>query len=120
MDPVMDGIPEAFAATSRRSGDLLIITLTGELDAATVELLDQTIREAEKEHSNTIFVDLRELSFMDSMGLSLLCNARRRCDRIRFVPSDHDQVARLIALTGTDEVLGVPSRQDRPNPIPSS
>ena len=103
-----NGIPEPFAVTSRRSDDLLIITLSGELDAANAELLDRAIRKAEEEDSETIFVDLRELSFMDSVGLSVLCVARNRCDRIRFVPSDHDQVARLIALTRTDEVLGYP------------
>ena len=108
MDPVMDGIPEAFAVKSRRSDEVLIITVSGELDAASVELLDGAIREAEKGDSKTILVDLRELSFMDSVGLSLLCGARGRCDRIRFVPSGHDQVARLVALSGTDEVLGYP------------
>ena len=107
-DAYTTGIPEAFAVDSRRSGELLIITLSGELDAATVELLDQTIRETEKEDGKTILVDLREVSFIDSMGLNVLLEARRRCDRIEFVPSNHDQVARLIALSGTEEVLGYP------------
>ena len=109
MGPVMDGIPEAFAVTSRRSSDLLIVTVSGELDAGSVEQLDQAMREAEAEVCKTIFVDLREVSFIDSTGLSLLCDARRRCDWIRFIPSEHDQVARLIALSGTEELLGVPS-----------
>lgn len=107
-DGYVNGIPEAFAVKSRRSDDVLIIAVTGELDAANVELLDQTIREAEEGDSETIFLDLRELSFIDSMGLSVLLEARRRSDRIKFVPSNHDQVARLVALTGTGEVLGFP------------
>jgi anti-sigma B factor antagonist len=106
----MDTIPEPFAVTTRRSEDLLIITVTGELDGATADLLDPAIREAEKEDSVTIFVDLRGVSFIDSLGLNLLFEARSRCDRIRFVPSGHDQVARLIALTGADEVLGLPEQ----------
>ena len=108
----MDAIPEAFAVSTRRSGELLITTVTGELDAGSVEQLDQAIRVAEKEDSVTIFVDLRGVSFIDSVGLNLLFDARRRCDRIRFVPSDHDQVARLIALTGADEVLGLPEKPE--------
>jgi anti-anti-sigma factor len=108
----MDAIPEAFAVSTRRSGELLITTVTGELDAGSVEQLDQAIRVAEKEDSVTIFVDLRGVSFIDSVGLNLLLDARRRCDRIRFVPSDHDQVARLIALTGADEVLGLPEQPE--------
>ena len=108
----MDAIPEAFAVSTRRSGELLITTVTGELDAGSVEQLDQAIRVAEKEDSVTIFVDLRGVSFIDSVGLNLLLDARRRCDRIRFVPSDHDQVARLIALTGANEVLGLPEQPE--------
>lgn len=107
-DPVLNGIPEALAVTSRRSNDLLIITVRGELGVGNVELLDRAIREAEREDSATIFLDLRELSFIDSMGLKVLLEARRRCDQIRFVPSNHDQVARLVALTRTDEILGYP------------
>ena len=37
----MDAIPEAFAVSTRRSGELLITTVTGELDAGSVEQLDQ-------------------------------------------------------------------------------
>ena len=103
-----NSIPEAFAVTSRRSGDLLIIGVTGELDAWSVGRLDRALREAEAAVCKTIFVDLRGVSFIDSVGLNLLFDARRRCDRTRFVASDHDQVARLIALTGADEVLGFP------------
>lgn len=107
-DAYMNGVPQEFAVASRRSDDLLIITLSGELDAANVEPLKQAILEAEKGDSETIFLDLRELSFIDSVGLSVLLEARRRSDRIRFVPSNHDQVARLMALTGTEEALGYP------------
>ena len=107
-------IPEAFGISSRRSDDLVIVTLTGELDAAHVVLVDQAIRAAEKQDCKTIFIDLRGVSFIDSVGLNVLCAARRRCDRIRFVPSDHDQVARLIALTGTEAALGLP---ELPEPV---
>ena len=107
-DVFMNGNPDAFALTSRRSQDLVIIAASGELDAGMVELLDQAIQEAETEYRKTIVIDLRELSFIDSTGLNLLLEARRRCERIRFVPSDHDEVGRLIALTGTNEALGYP------------
>jgi anti-anti-sigma factor len=105
----LDGIPDALAITSRRADDVLTIGLSGELDAGNVTLLDQAIREAEEGDSETILLDLRELRFIDSMGLGVLLEARHRSDRIRLLRSDHDQVARVIALTGTDEVLGYPA-----------
>ena len=107
-DVYVNGNPDAFAVTSRSSQSLVIIAVSGELDLEKVELLDQAIQEAETEYRKRIVIDLRELSFIDSVGLSLLCEARRRCERIRFVPSDHDEVGRLIALTGTSEALGYP------------
>jgi anti-anti-sigma factor len=107
-------IPEKFAVTSRRSGGLLIIAVAGELDIGNVELLDQPIHEAEQGDAETIFLDLRELSFVDSV-VSLLCEARRRSDRIRFVPSDHPAVTRIVAVSGTDEILGYPTELEPPD-----
>jgi anti-anti-sigma factor len=91
MDAHSNGIPEALAITSCRSGDLVIIAVRGELDLDNVELLDQAIREAEDGDSKRIFLDLRELSFIDSTGLSLL-RAHRRSSRIKFVLSSHNAV----------------------------
>lgn len=99
-------MPEELAVTPRRSGDLITISVSGELDLGNVEVLDRAIRAAEKEEAETIFIDLRELSFMDSTGLGMLLDARRRSDRIRFIPSEHDAVAKLIALTDTEDTFG--------------
>ena len=78
MDAFMIRIPVPLAITSGRSGDLVTITLDGELDVGNVGLLDGTIRVAEKEDCKKILVDLQELSFIDSSGLELLLEARCR------------------------------------------
>ena len=111
-DAYTNSIPEVFAITSRRSGDLVIIAISGELDLAKSDQLEEAIRDAEKEDCKTIFLDLREVSFIDSMGLSVLMEARRRSDRIRIVPSKHDAVTRLVALTSTEEAFGFPAEPD--------
>jgi anti-sigma B factor antagonist len=104
-------IPEPFAITTSREGNWAVIALIGELCLENVELLDQAIRSAETGDSERIILDLRELSFMDSMGLTVLLQAHERCDRISFIPSKQDGVARLIAVTGTEGALGYPSRR---------
>jgi anti-sigma B factor antagonist len=48
------------------------IRLAGELDIATVPLLDARLREAQDAGRRRLVVDLRGLDFMDSTGLTLL------------------------------------------------
>jgi anti-anti-sigma factor len=54
-------------------------------------------------------VDLEDLSFMDSSILNVLLMARRRArdnaNRLRFVPSRHDQVKRILSVTGTTKMF---------------
>jgi anti-sigma B factor antagonist len=112
MDARSDGIPEPFLITPSREDGRAVIAVSGELDLSKVDLLDQAIRNTETGDSKKIVVDLRAVSFIDSAGLSLLLRVRRRSDRIGLIPSTHDAVARLIALTGTEEALGHPGVEE--------
>jgi anti-sigma B factor antagonist len=97
-----------FFVTMSTSADEVTISVAGGLDLGSVEELDRTIQDAEGSDAARIVVDLRELSFIDSAGLSVLLAARRRSNdgRLSFLASRHDAVARLVALTGTREALG--------------
>jgi anti-anti-sigma factor len=94
---------------SRREGNSLVVTVAGEIDLSTADQLDDAIRQAEGTETTRIVVDLSGLSFVDSTGLSVLLDAikrnRRDGDRLSFVPSKHEAVTRLLALTGTTELL---------------
>jgi anti-sigma B factor antagonist len=99
-----------FSIKTRLEGDAIIVAISGELDLASTDQLDEAIRYAEQMASvRRIVVDLDELSYLDSAGLSVLLEARRRArdngNHIRFVPSRHDQVTRLLSLTETSEHL---------------
>jgi stage II sporulation protein AA (anti-sigma F factor antagonist) len=86
------GAPGAlFVETSRADGQATL-RVAGELDLVSGEALDLAIRDAEESDAARIVVDLRELSFIDSTGLSVLLAARRRSSdgRLRFVASKHD------------------------------
>jgi anti-sigma B factor antagonist len=94
---------------TRREEESVTVVVAGEIDASTAGELDAAIREAEKAEASRIVVDLSELSFIDSTALEVLLRAssRHRQDgnRLRFVPSKHDSVTTLIALTCTAEIF---------------
>jgi anti-sigma B factor antagonist len=105
--PDMRGKPADIS--SKREGDSVTVAVAGEIDLSTADQLDAAIREAEKTEINRIVVDLSALFFVDSTGLSVLLEAikrtRRDGNRLSFVPSKHEAVTRLLALTETTEMF---------------
>jgi anti-anti-sigma factor len=63
---------------STRNGDEHVITLTGELDLTSADAVEQELRRVELTDAHLIVVDLRELMFIDSMGVRLLFHASMR------------------------------------------
>ena len=94
------------AIKSSRAGASVTIALSGELDLASVEDLDRAIRNCEETDIGWIVIDLSDVSFIDSTGLNVLLDARKRINgRLRFVRSKHEAVTRLLAMTHADEIL---------------
>ena len=97
------------AIKAHREGDSITLALLGELDLSTVQRLDAAIQRAEEEEVERIVLDLSELSFLDSTGLSLLLktSVRHREDgnRLSFIPSKHEAVRGLIELTKSSEMF---------------
>jgi anti-sigma B factor antagonist len=100
---------EAADIKSMREGGSVTVAVAGEIDLSTADQLDGAIREAEKTETKRIVVDLSALTFVDSTGLSVLLAAinrtRKDGNRLSFVPSKHEAVTRLLALTGTTEMF---------------
>jgi anti-sigma B factor antagonist len=91
---------------SSRDGDSVTIGLLGELDMASVHDLETAILAAEQSDAAAILVDLAEVTFIDSTGLSQLLEAKKRSNgRFRVAPSTSEAVSRLLSLTGTTEIL---------------
>ena len=59
-----------------------LLSVEGELDIATAPRMIAAINEAMAEMAAPLVVDLSEVVFMDSTGLALLMNARRRVMRL--------------------------------------
>ena len=85
-----------------------IISLRGELDLAGSPQLEAALLEAEQSQAKQIVVDLDELTFVDSSGLTVLVRAAERSaangDQLRITPG-REQVARVFRLTCLDKHL---------------
>ena len=97
---------EEFGIEVRHEGAAVIVAPRGELDVATVKRLRS---ELELHASASILVlDLRGLSFMDSVGVSLVVEQERRAGREGFefrVVRGPQSIQRLFEVTGLIEHL---------------
>ena len=92
------------------------IALRGELDVSTAPRFNAVLSDPQIRQCHTLVVDLSELTFMDSTGLSAVLvgemHARTRGQRFKVVRGPR-HVQELFRLTGVDHFLevvdGVPS-----------
>jgi anti-anti-sigma factor len=91
---------------ARRDG-AVVISLGGELDLAGADDLARCLRDAEAT-AGRLVIDLSDLFFIDSTGLQALLGAKSRSNgQLTFIPSKHEAVTRVLALTQTDDLLGL-------------
>jgi anti-anti-sigma factor len=104
--PLPDLSGKPLEIKSARDGDSVTIALVGEFDMAVLETFDKTVRDCEETDIGTIVIDLSDVSFIDSCGLSALLQVRKRMNgRLHVVRSRHEAVSRVLAITETDKVL---------------
>ena len=82
-----------------------MVLLTGELDVATVQRVEDELRAIEATDVAQIILDLSGMTFMDSSGAHLIARAAARCTinatRLRLRPGP-PHVQRVLALAGAD------------------
>lgn len=91
------------------------IAVEGEIDLATVVELESAIDRVFSADSQSLVVDLRGSSFMDSTGLKALVMASRRFDdngRSFAIAVSGGPVSRLIDLSGVDSSVRVVDSTD--------
>lgn len=100
--PCSPGQPFCFAVLRER-GEVVVV-LIGELDPASVDVLEREVRRLRMAGLDRVVVDLRPVEFMDSTGLRLLISlrntAKREGHRLMVVPGPR-QVQRIFDLTAT-------------------
>lgn len=92
----------AFDATLKQEGDVVMITLQGELDASAAPSFRDKIDEAAAMNPDKLLLMMQDLSFMASAGLRVLVFARQKMggDIDIYVVGAQEAVAETIEMTG--------------------
>ncbi len=104
-----------FQIETRRDGNAAVIAVTGELDLASSPALREELDQLVEDGIELVILDLRELVFMDSTGLSVVVKAHQNAlesGRRFAVVRGGKQVERLLTLTGVGERLTVIDRPE--------
>jgi anti-anti-sigma factor len=101
-------VESSFNVETRNRDQAVVIGVTGELDLASSPALERELERGVASQAEVVVVDLRQLDFMDSTGLSVLVRAHQRATENgkRFgVVRGPQQVQRLLSLTGVADRL---------------
>lgn len=99
-----------FRLEVQSQGQSTVIAVSGELDLASSPALQEELERVSASDARMLIIDLRELDFMDSTGLSVLVKAHRAAEegaRRLYLIKGPPQVQRLLSLTGVGERLTV-------------
>ena len=97
-----------FRVEVHTEGRATVIAVGGELDLASAPALEAELEAAAQSDAELLVLDLRELEFMDSTGLSVIVKAHQRLSeegRALSLVRGPQQVQRLLDLTGVAERL---------------
>ena len=101
--------------SSHRSGNVLTVVITGEVDLSTAPAVEIAIGDAVASTGITVVeVDLSDVRFLDSSGIRLLLKGRRSADErgLAYRVTGAQGIARqVLELTGVwAHLSGVPGR----------
>jgi anti-sigma B factor antagonist len=95
---------------TQRHADVVVITVTGELDMDTAPELQEQITALLAEGGREFVFDLGEMPFCDSTGLSVFVRVKNACDElggdVRLVRPQRS-VHRILEISGLTDVLPV-------------
>jgi anti-sigma B factor antagonist len=90
------------------AGGGVVLALSGELDVVSAPALERRLREALSEPGARVTLDLNDLEFVDSAGVSVLIKAKQDADsngRTLVLARATEQVHRVFALVGLADWL---------------
>ncbi|MFI5779781.1 STAS domain-containing protein [Nocardia sp. NPDC051570] len=101
-----EGTSRMLDVTVRAEGSTTVITVSGEIDIASVPHLQSALEQSGRD-GNPLVVDMTNVGFMGSAGLSALMVASEAAKPalLRVVASD--AVRRPIEVTGLDKLLAM-------------
>jgi anti-anti-sigma factor len=101
--------------TAHDSGGAVVLAVAGEVDLLTAPVLSEGITDALAGAPELLVIDLSDVSFLASIGMTVLLEARREAGtatRVRVVAPEDGVVNRTLGLTGLHETLAVTTTRD--------
>jgi anti-sigma B factor antagonist len=98
-----------------RAGSGALIKVSGEVDIETSPVLDVHLQALVDDGQTSVTVDLTEVSFLDSTGLSVLIGALKRCQgaggELRLL-APQPSVMRVLEITGLTAAFDITRKDD--------
>lgn len=105
---------------TRQRGATSTIALQGEWDLAQRQRTSEALHVALRPRPECLVLDLGELEFIDSSGISVLIDAHRRCaasdTRLVIIPGPR-AVQRVFELSGLNKILTFAGGHPRATPL---
>lgn len=98
--------------SNHRDGATVTVVVGGEIDISTVDQLAAEIDAAARHGAGSMIVDLSDVTFIDSAGISALLKGRRDADghgQIYQVTGATGMVRQILDLTGVWQHLSGPA-----------
>jgi anti-anti-sigma factor len=96
-------------AVIERESRETVVMLAGELDASGRDDVERVLLEAERSEPQRLVIDIRDLTFIDSAGITCVLRARERAGeaqhRLRVVARSDRQPAEVFRICGLDSLL---------------
>ena len=104
----MTGVGESRSAKveGHQASGVLTLSITGELDLASVESVHGTIDKKLNGETERVVFDLAGVTFMDSSGIAMMLQVSKRVGSVE-VRNATPIVHRVIEATGLVEMLGL-------------
>jgi anti-sigma B factor antagonist len=91
---------------------VLVLAVRGDVDTLTAPLLAQAISNATNTWLRALIIDLIEVDFLTSAGMTVLVSAHQRLERLAVVIAEGSPISRPFEIAGLDSILRVHSTLD--------
>jgi anti-sigma B factor antagonist len=101
--------------TAHDAGGAVVLAVAGEVDLLSASVLGDGVTAALAGAPELLVIDLSDVSFLASIGITVLLEARREAGtatRVRVVAPAGGVVNRTLELTGLHEALAVTTTRD--------
>jgi anti-anti-sigma factor len=104
-------MPELARLSLESQGDIELARVAGEVDASNVGELSERLLDAVPNDARALVIDLRETSYIDSSGISLIFDAaarlKNRRQELRLVVTPQSFVGEVLAAVSMEESVAI-------------